>query len=104
VGILAETGYELLEAKDGVEGLAMAIEYKPDCIFTDLLMPKMDGFTLLKNLRQQHLQIPVIVVTADIQQTSKQICLQLGAKNILNKPPSAQDVLDALNQALASAI
>ncbi len=47
-----EPDYEVLEAKNGVEGLAMAVKHHPDIILLDIIMPRMDGMTMLKELRQ----------------------------------------------------
>lgn len=68
--ILSSEGHEILEAENGELGIASAIENTPDCIFLDLLMPEIDGFEVLKTLRGKNIQIPIIVFTADIQDTS----------------------------------
>jgi len=98
--ILAPKDYTLIEACDGEEGLEMIHSQQPDCILTDLLMPKLDGFGLLKALRIEHNSIPIIVITADIQNTSREMCIQLGAFALLNKPPRPDQVLQAVEEAL----
>jgi CheY-like chemotaxis protein len=85
-------GHETLEAANGREGLAMTAAHAPDCILTDLLMPEMDGIEVLEALRKGGSEIPVIVLTADIQESTHARCLALGAKAVMNKPPK-QDVL-----------
>jgi CheY-like chemotaxis protein len=90
-------GHETLEAADGRKGLAMTEAYTPDCILTDLLMPEMDGIEFLEELRQRGSKIPVIVLTADIQESTYKQCLALGAKAVLNKPPKK----DALHNTIA---
>ena len=63
--VLKVEGYEVLEAKNGVEGLERALKGHPDLILLDILMPKMDGLEMLKKLRDDKwgLHVPVIVLT-----------------------------------------
>ena len=93
-------GYELLDASNGQKGLEMAIAHTPDCILLDLLMPEMRGEEVLQTLRDQGLGIPVIVLTADIQESTRQQCLQLGAVAFINKPLQKAELLDAIRQVL----
>lgn len=62
---LQKEGFEVVEASDGEEGLKLAIEKQPDCILLDILMPKMDGMTMLNRLRsiKEGKNIPVFVLT-----------------------------------------
>ncbi len=98
--LLETNGHEILEAANGCECLEMVTTHAPDCIILDLLMPEMDGFQVLAALRQQHLKIPAIVMTADIQETSRQRCLDLDAFTVVNKPLEADVLLDALQKAI----
>ena len=91
---------KLLEATNGCECLEMLAVHAPDCIILDLLMPEMDGFQVLAALRQQRFKIPAIVMTADIQETSRQRCLDLDAFAVINKPLESDILLDALQKAL----
>jgi DNA-binding response OmpR family regulator len=63
--ILKVEGYAVLEAKNGIEGLELALKDHPDLILLDVLMPKMDGLEMLKKLREDKwgLHVPVIVLT-----------------------------------------
>jgi CheY-like chemotaxis protein len=99
---LQKQGYETLEAKNGKEGLELVREVNPDCILLDLLMPEIDGWEFLKILRAEGYKTPTIVITADIQETSRQQCLELGAQAVLNKPPQAQVMQDAIEAVLAT--
>lgn len=94
--------HEVMEASDGLKGLAMAYAHKPDCIILDLIMPEMDGFNLLKTLHEQGSAIPVIVVTADIQVSVQKECLALGAAALINKPPQRRDLLNAVREVLST--
>jgi CheY-like chemotaxis protein len=91
-------GYEILEAANGKEGLDMVRRYKPSCIITDLLMPDVSGFELLKTLQQDGLKIPAIIISADIQDSSRQQGMELGAVRFLNKPAKEDEVRDAVRQ------
>jgi chemotaxis protein CheC len=100
ISMLKEDGHEILEAEDGFKGLKMANSYKPDCILLDLIMPEMDGLKVLNALREGGSNIPVIIVTADIQETVQKRCLELGACAFINKPPKKDELRNALDKAL----
>ena len=84
--ILEVDGHEIQEAINGHQGLEMTATFVPDCILLDILMPDMNGLIVLKTLREQGNTAPVIVLTADIQDTTCQECLNLGAKQVIHKP------------------
>ncbi|MCB0334954.1 MAG: response regulator, partial [Bdellovibrionales bacterium] len=71
-------------------------------ILLDLLMPQMDGFGVLETLKAKGNTVPVIVLTADIQETQKLRCLDLGASEFLNKPPKPNQILDAIAQQISN--
>lgn len=80
-------GFEVFKARDGVEGYKMALEKHPDIILIDILMPKMDGSTMLKNLRKNEAStnIPAIVLTnLNDTNTIKEV-LESGAYDYLVK-------------------
>jgi CheY-like chemotaxis protein len=84
--ILEVDGHEIQEATNGRQGLEKIPTFTPDCILLDILMPDMNGFKFLKALQEQKSTIPVVVLTADIQDTTCQECLKLGAKQVVHKP------------------
>ena len=88
---LLSAGHETLEAENGREGLEVAKQEKPDCILLDLLMPEMDGIELLQAMQAEGIDIPRIVVTANIQPSVRSQCLNLGAADIINKPANKGD-------------
>jgi CheY-like chemotaxis protein len=90
--------YEILEASNGREALEMIRTHTPNCILTDLLMPNMDGFEFLENLQAQKLKIPTIIVSADIQESSRDRCLELGAVAFINKPIKENIVRQTVQQ------
>jgi len=65
-------------------------------------MPEMDGFELLRRIKEDKILVPVVVLTADIQFETNQKCLELGAYKVLNKPPNREELLKTLEEALLS--
>jgi chemotaxis protein CheC len=98
---LQAAGHEVIEAAGTAEGLRLAVEGRPDCITTDLLMPELDGLTLIEALRARGVEAPVLVVTADIQKSTREECLRRGVAAVLGKPVSARELTDAVADALA---
>lgn len=94
-------GYEILEAENGYKGLQIIHERSPDCLILDLIIPDMDGLKVLKALNDQRSKIPVIVVTADIQESVRRQCLELGAKAFVNKPPKKEELRNMVRDILA---
>lgn len=95
--LIAEN-HKTLEAANGTEALEMIHSYQPDCILLDLLLPDPNGLEILKILQAENSPIPVIVITADTQETARQKCLNFGAKAVLYKPPKPGDLLELINQ------
>ena len=92
--VLQEDGYTPVEANSGVAALAALDKQEFDCILTDLVMPDLDGFGLLAEIRKRGLRAPVVVLTADIQKTTRERCQELGAAAFVQKPVKP-DVLRA---------
>jgi CheY-like chemotaxis protein len=91
-------GYEILEAANGAEGLEMIKSNRPGCVLTDLLMPDVSGLELLERIQQEGLKVPVIIISADIQDSSRQQGLELGAISFINKPVKEDEVRQAVKQ------
>jgi len=77
---------ELIEAADGEEGLKKIETESPDACVTDLLMPKVDGLAFLRTLKERNLPIKAAVFSADIQESRKAECRELGAITFIEKP------------------
>jgi twitching motility two-component system response regulator PilH len=99
-GILSEAGYDVSVADNGRDGIELAQKDAPALIITDLLMPEFDGFYLLKEARVRDLGIPVLVLTSDIQDTTRDQCLNLGAAGVENKPVKKEVLLPAIMRIL----
>ena len=98
--VLGKSAHKILEADNGIHGLKMLQDHSPDCIIADVLMPEMDGPKFLMALRNLQKYIPVIILTADIQEKTRNICLELGAAAVLHKPPREIDLLSAVDKAI----
>ena len=96
---LEKHGHQTAEATNGREGLTMIESYQPEILTVDLLMPEMDGIRLLTTLRIAGNQIPVIVISADIQREVRQRCEALGAI-FINKPFKSEELAEALDAVL----
>jgi len=102
-GLALETaGHEMIGAKNGIEGLKILTTRVPDCVITDMLMPGMDGQKFLLALQARNIRVPVIILTADMQEATRNNCLELGAVDILHKPVSPETLLTAVANALAA--
>jgi signal transduction histidine kinase/FixJ family two-component response regulator len=98
VNLLEPIGFELVEAKNGAEGLEKAIAFQPDLIITDLVMPVMDGFEMLRQLRQlpQLKDVVAIASSASVFDTDQHKSLDAGADEFLAKPLQAEKLLEML--------
>jgi DNA-binding response OmpR family regulator len=86
-------GYEVSTAKDGAEGLTKAKEKAYDLIILDLMLPKLNGFEVCKQLRQAGFATPILMLTAKSQEADKVIGLELGADDYVTKPFSPRELL-----------
>ncbi|MGK5090685.1 response regulator [Deltaproteobacteria bacterium TL4] len=90
---LLKQGYEVLTAKDGMEGLAVFREHKPPVTLLDLKMPKMDGIQFLKELPAQVFEAhAIIVLTGHGGDVEKEICYNMGIQAFLSKPVDLLDL------------
>lgn len=89
---LKREGYETLQAYDGEEAIEKMKAEKPDLVLLDVMLPKMDGFSVCKTIRQST-NIPIIMVTAKEDVVDKVIGLELGADDYITKPFSVREVL-----------
>jgi DNA-binding response OmpR family regulator len=86
-------GYHVLTAMDGVEGLQRALDESPDLVILDVMMPKMSGLEVCKQLRAKRPSIPIIMLTARGQEVDKVVGLELGADDYVTKPFSIRELL-----------
>jgi DNA-binding response OmpR family regulator len=86
-------GYEVITARDGVEGLQRALDESPDVVVLDVMMPRMSGLEVCKQLRAKRASIPIIMLTARGQEIDKVVGLELGADDYVTKPFSIRELL-----------
>ncbi|HEY6137329.1 MAG TPA: response regulator transcription factor [Thermoanaerobaculia bacterium] len=79
-------GYAVDVAADGAAGLSRAMQTRPDLIVLDLMLPELDGFRVLRELRASHLTMPVLILTARGEESDKVRGLKLGADDYVTKP------------------
>ena len=89
---LVKEGYKILEAKDGQTGLDMALSEKPDLIMLDIMLPKIDGLTVCKRVKNSY-NIPIILLTAKDTEIDKIVGLELGADDYITKPFSVRELV-----------
>ncbi|MGA1984239.1 MAG: response regulator [Acidobacteriaceae bacterium] len=105
--LLGRAGYSLLQAADGAEALALARAEQPELLIADILMPTMDGYELVRQLRadRQIAQTPVIFWTAHYhEQQAKVLARKCGVSQVITKPSSGEVILNAVRAALNGAI
>ena len=93
VDILKVAGFQVVEAADGAAGLTEARRAGVDLVLLDLLMPRMDGFSVLTELRVTHPSLPVIILTARGSEDDRVRGLRIGADDYVVKPFSARELL-----------
>src|SRR5262245_38347831 len=86
-------GYDVLSAYDGAEGLERALADSPDLVVLDVMMPKMSGLEVCKQLKAKRPSIPIIMLTARGQEVDKVVGLELGADDYVTKPFSIRELL-----------
>ncbi len=98
--VLEPHGYHYLTARDGVEGLQLALKHRPDLILLDLQMPRMDGDQVMRQLKSYEVSIPVILMTAHGSEQILTEFLRLGVRDYVKKPYYAEEMLEAMERAL----
>ena len=86
-------GYQVLSAMDGVAGLERALADSPDLVILDVMMPRMSGLDVCKQLKSKRPAIPIIMLTARGQEVDKVVGLELGADDYVTKPFSIRELL-----------
>jgi CheY-like chemotaxis protein len=85
---LSAAGYRVCAAEDGLSGLALAQDERPDLVLLDLMLPELDGWEVLRRIKGDALtaEIPVLVLTASVAPPLTEQALRLGATRFLTKP------------------
>jgi len=98
--LLTREGYQLILAKDGVDALEHLIDVVPDVILSDIEMPRMDGFDLVRNIRADARlrNIPIIMITSRTADKHRNHAMQIGANHYLGKPYNEEELLRLVAQ------
>jgi len=95
-------GFTVITSEDGEEGLEKALDLKPDLIILDLMLPGMNGYEICRSLREQELDMPIIMLTAKSQESDIVLGLNLGANDYVTKPFSIKELIARANACLRS--
>jgi two-component system chemotaxis response regulator CheY len=98
--ILESGGFDVVEAEDGMLALERYFLEKPDVVLLDLVMKGMYGLDVLAKLRELDPAARIIVVTADVQESSHKMVSEAGARAFINKPVQKERVLDVIRTVL----
>lgn len=93
-------GYDVLQAQDGRDGLKKAVDERPDLIVLDIMLPELNGYEVLKELRARGLVTPVVVLSAKGMEHDKIMGLDLGADDYVVKPFGLQELLSRIKAVL----
>ena len=99
--LLAENGYDVLEASNGAEAVDAYKDARPDGVLLDVVMPDMDGLTALKELKKVDPEVRVTMITAMGQQAIILEALKSGAKDFIVKPYDSDRMLAAVQKMVA---
>lgn len=96
---LRKEGYETLEAYDGEEAVRLCNQYEPDLILLDVMLPKMDGFSVCRKVREKF-NTPIIMLTAREDEFDQVLGLELGADDYITKPPAMRVLMSRIKSNL----
>ena len=102
-GEQAHSGYEVIEAEDGMSALEKYHLEHPDLVMLDMLMKGMYGLDVLSKLREMDTNVRVVIVTADIQHSTREMANDGGALGFVNKPFAAEQLLSTVAGVLGKA-
>lgn len=90
---IEKEGYCFISAQDGEEGLEKVISEEPDLVLLDVMLPKMDGFSVCRRIRQEQINVPVIMLSARGEEIDKILGLEIGADDYMTKPFSTRELI-----------
>jgi DNA-binding response OmpR family regulator len=97
---LKASGYQVLTAADGPEGLRRAFDDAPDLLVLDIMLPGLSGLEILQELRERHVEVPVLILSARDQLPQKLEGFGLGADDYVTKPFDLRELLARIDAAL----
>lgn len=103
--VLRKDNYRVFEARNGEEGLAAIKEHKPDLVFLDVMMPKINGFEVTERVRAdpELAHVKIILLTAKGQESDREVGKTAGANDYMTKPFSPTKILERAREILGPA-
>ena len=89
---LKKEGYNVIEAEDGITAVNIATEQRPDLILLDIMLPKLDGLSVCKRIKNTY-NVPILMLTAKDSEIDKILGLELGADDYITKPFSVRELV-----------
>jgi two-component system, OmpR family, response regulator VicR len=90
---LEKEGYQVIEAFNGQQAVDLTVNEDPDMLILDIMMPKMTGFEVVKVVREEENQVPILLLTASVQDAHMSQGFDLGANDYLRKPFEAKELI-----------
>lgn len=102
--ILQKGGHEVIEARDGLEGVKLALEEKPDLVIMDIQLPGIDGHEATRRIRgkENEEDLPIIALTSFAMPVDKEMALAAGCNSYLTKPIDVQTFIAEVDRYLAA--
>jgi DNA-binding NtrC family response regulator len=102
VRIFEASGFDITTAKDGQEALDLLSESKYNLIITDLKMPGLDGYELMREIKRREIIIPVIILTGYGEVETYMDLMNMGVYDHIEKPVSGRDLIDLARKAIGA--
>ena len=100
---IEKEGYNFISANNGEDGLKMVMEKSPDLIILDVMLPRMDGYSVCREIRQEKINTPIIMLSARGEEIDKILGLEIGSDDYMTKPFSPRELLARIKANLRKA-
>lgn len=87
-----QNGYEVVSASDGEAGIRMALDERPDALILDVMLPRTDGFSICRHIRERNPSLPILILTARDDVVDKVLGLEMGADDYITRPFSLREL------------
>jgi len=100
IDVLTALDYEVLQASDGEIGVRVALDEKPDLILMDLSLPRMDGWTATRHIKEVLPKLPIIALTAHAMMGDRERAIEAGCDDYISKPINLQELARKISEYL----
>ncbi len=100
IDFLKPLDLEILQTSNGKDAMSFLLAKKIDVLLLDLLMPDVTGWEVLEFMNKKGISVPTIIISADVQDSTKRKCFELGAFAMTHKPPKEAELQEAVQKAL----